>query len=61
MYGNNCEKNCNLLCKIGECNRIMGVCLDGCMIGYKGNFCNYSKIYYYINFIILIIYYVFIM
>lgn len=45
MYGINCENNCSLYCVYGDCDRIMGICLDGCKSGYIGCFCNKCDVY----------------
>ncbi|XP_062610406.1 delta and Notch-like epidermal growth factor-related receptor [Saccostrea cucullata] len=38
LYGENCALNCNEHC-IG-CNRINGICDNGCIPGWKGEFCD---------------------
>lgn len=41
-FGQNCEKVCH--CQHGECDNITGVCYEpGCMKGWTGDSCNYSK------------------
>ncbi|RUS75761.1 hypothetical protein EGW08_016487, partial [Elysia chlorotica] len=41
-YGADCSQTCNSNCGgvDKECDHITGHCLKGCVIGYKGDFCN---------------------
>lgn len=43
FYGFKCEYYCNMFCRWDCCNKVIGVCLYGCDIGYLGFYCNFSK------------------
>lgn len=43
FYGLNCIVLCSEYCKNNMCDWILGICLEGCMNGYIGDYCNESK------------------
>lgn len=36
-FGLNCKEECNVMCK--SCNKSIGVCDNGCYVGWEGEFC----------------------
>lgn len=47
FYGTNCSKQCSVNCAVtNSCDRFTGRCDGGCKPGWKGLYCNESKIKY---------------
>jgi hypothetical protein len=42
-YGAGCQDNCGDCLDYKQCHHINGSCLDGCDIGYVGDFCKTGK------------------
>lgn len=36
-FGENCKEMCNVICK--GCNRIIGICDNGCKFGWRDIYC----------------------
>lgn len=45
QYGADCGEYCSKYCK-NSCDQYTGVCLNGCLSGYKMPYCRESEIYY---------------
>ena len=44
-YGEGCVSVCSVTCAYPVCDKITGVCEEGCRSGYTGDFCHEGNIY----------------
>lgn len=46
FFGYNCNDMCNIMCN--SCNKIIGVCDNGCYFGWRGSFCEEGLLCYFL-------------
>ena len=44
-YGEDCVSVCSVTCANPVCEKIMGVCEEGCRSGYTGGYCHEGNVY----------------
>lgn len=45
MYGLSCEIKCGYCYNEESCDKVNGVCVNGCVFGWIGNICNKSILF----------------
>lgn len=47
-FGYDCQERCSIYCVVlDRCDRVIGECEDGCLVGWKGVMCDKCKKYVY--------------
>ena len=47
-YGDNCSTECSSGCQSSQCHHVTGICSEGCLPGWLGEFCNQRKCFEYV-------------